>query len=253
MNNMLIPKEIDNIKRTQLLSYFSFDNKNESSVTYRHIWIHLQSYLVREDFIDLAYKALDKRNFFGDWMFKGISYYKGFAGEYPWSCVYNMYVEDEYNTDNNNNTLPFSLYPSWNELIIESGYDSSMKHNLNLNVPSKLFFSSNDLWWNGHDGFINSEGKSIFIDPSVYKGGPSSLFTDSQDFINRLNEMGYRLIWIMFGCKQVINKESFITIHENTFSQIANLDKKGVIKCSKIYIFSDSSKNMGFNKIKFSK
>ena len=120
-----------------------------------------------------------------------------------------------------------------------------MKGNINLNVPSKLFFSLNDLWWNGIDGFKDSDS-DVFIDPSTCKGGSNSLFAKSDYLLNCLNIKGFKLIWTMLGCKQVKDKNHY-TIDEITFSQLAKLDKDNEIEYSDIYRFKDFSQDTGFN------
>ena len=142
----------------------------DPGTSYRDTWMHLRGYLVPRSQFTKATKALDGRNYFGGWLPEAGMYLYGFAGEYPWATAYNT-VPDW-------NRGSIRLIHSSNEVAIEWEYDATLPSSIYLQVPTTNFFSQNDLWWNGTDGFATGGGKTVFFDPRIQYGGSPALLAE---------------------------------------------------------------------------
>lgn len=179
------------------------DEEADWGTPYRHVRTHVQSYLVKQQEFAIAHECLRKRNFFGGWMPEGASWLYGFAGEYPWATPFNTEPDEWFSTGGGKYSLPASFLPCWNELVVEWEYDPTIPQNFNMTIPARIFFSLGDLWWDGRDGYRLVGGKTIFRDPSVTESGPSSLLADMNELQERLDKLGFRLIWTLLGEKLI--------------------------------------------------
>lgn len=207
-----------------LASYPDWSDRDdlESDNSYRHVWIHIQSYLVQKEELHDAFDCLHRRNFFGDWMPGHSSWLYGFAGEYPFGTPFNTEPDTWHGHGNESPFLPKYFSPSWNEVTAEWQYDGSIPRNWYIKVPSKRLFESKDLSWNGRDGFWQLGGKTIFRDPHMTEGGTSALIADIDDLNDRLNQLGLCLIWTLLGEKWIIGGRSDRARWPiSTFSQVA--------------------------------
>ena len=247
LENLLSVINHDEKKWRLLISYPSWNSRDENAewnTPYRRVWMHINSYLVPRQKLAKAYKSLQGRNFFGRWMPEVEGSLYGFAGEYPWATPFNMYPEEHHCRGRDTFDLPAIFKPSWNELIVEWEYDSSVPGNFTMIVPARAFFSSGDLWWNGKDGYSIVDGTTVFRDPSIVESGPISLLADSDELQERLHKLGFRLVWTLLGEKMVIDRrgDSFLG---QTFSQSAYLTEKGSLKTGKLVFFDDYEQDTG--------
>jgi len=216
----------------QLLSSFpswGFQDSENKNKPYREIWIHLRSYLVLENKCEELYQRLHKKNFFGRWMPEGSSWLKGFAGEYPWATSFNTEPDSLYATGGTYELT--ELYTcSSNQINVEWEDDSSLFQSFDMSVPSRLFFKSGNLWWNGCDGYRLIDGRTVFKDPATTQIGPHSLVADKDYLLKELDDLGLRLIWTLLGEKRILGGENPSELRpRKTFSQIARLEKDGSI------------------------
>lgn len=232
-----------------LASYASWGHgvDNDWKQPYRHSWIHIQSYLVHEKFIKDAYACLNTRNFFGAWMPQSSSWLYGFVGEYPWGTAFNTEPESWNSLGGDDKMLSFSCKPSWSRIAVEWEYDASLSRRFHMIVPSRKLFTPKDLWWNGRDGFRLIGGRTVFQDPSIDHPGPSSLITDADDFHQRINSLGYRIIWTMLGEKLICGDSHNDNgkILRGTFSQIACLKRDSSLAFGELVFFEDYNKDTG--------
>jgi len=220
-------------------SWGSPDEDADWNEPYRNSWMHIQSYLVRKQDFKKAYNALHRRNFFGGWMPEGASWLYGFAGEYPWATPFNTEPESWHGRGSRGEKLPVDLHPSWNQLAVEWEYDATLKENIYMNVPARLFFSEKDLWWNGTDGFCTQNGRTIFRDPSVTETGPASLLVDKNDFFKRIDQLGLCIIWTLLGEKWILGGSHDATTPRRIFSQVAFLNEQTQVEVGDRVFFKD--------------
>lgn len=214
------------------------DNENKP---YRQIWIHLRSYLIPEEDSEELYNCLHKRNFFGGWMPEGSSWLYGFAGEYPWATSFNTEPDSWYaHGDHGSLNLSEFYTSSSNQITVEWSNDASLFQSFEMCVPSRIFFESGNLWWNGCDGYRLVNGKTVFRDPSVNQMGSYSLLADNDYLLEKLNDLGLRLIWTLLGEKWILGgKNPSESRPSKTFSQIARLEKDTSIVFGERVFFTD--------------
>jgi len=233
-----------------LVAYPSWDNRKEEENfdrPYRRVWMHLQSYLVPKEQVERAFAILHRRNFFGRWMPKSATWLYGFVGEYPWAIPFNTEPEEWYSRGGYGHELTVDYIPTWNEIAAEWKYDASFPGNRYLLVPSPIFFSSGDLWWNARDGYRLLNGRTIFRDPSLIKNGPRSLIADFGNLIARLDRLGLGLIWTLLGEKIILGGTHDTQRSRRTFSQTAYIREDGSLYIGERVFFDDYNKDIGPN------
>ncbi|MCW5213160.1 hypothetical protein VU04_09655 [Desulfobulbus sp. TB] len=246
LDELLSAKEHRGQNWLLLASYLSWNSKGEDSdQQYRDVWLHLESYLVAKDQIDIACECLHRRNFFGHWMPEGATWLYGFAGEYPWATPFNFEPDEWHSSGRQDAKLPVNYIPAWNELAVEWEYDTSLKNNFHMFLPARTFFSSSDLWWNGRDGYRAQGGKTVFREASVSAVGPRSLLADKEELLTRLDKLGYRLIWTVLGEKWILGGRHDTASPRCTFSQIARLEEDGSVHIGERVFFDDYNKDAG--------
>ena len=224
------------------LSWTNRDKDMEPNAPYRVVWIMIRSYLVRRPGLSAAYDRLRGCNFFGRWMPEPDPLLYGFAGEYPWAPAFGADLE-EWNYEDQS-ALPAVFKPSWNQLLVEWEYDTTMPRR-HIAVPSNKFFSRGDLWWNGRDGYALADGTVVFRDPSVTKPGPQSLLADLNELEKRLKELNMGIIWTMLVEKMVLGRNGHEMKFWSTFSQRAYMDEDDSIRSGRLVLFKDREKNAG--------
>lgn len=212
---------------------------------YRQVWVHIESYLVRKEEIRTAYDCLRRRNFFGKWMPEGATWLHGFAGEYPWATPLNTEPEEWHGRGGHGRDLPVSYTPSWSRLAVEWEYDASLPRRFRMIVPAREFFAREDLWWDGRDGYRLVDGRTVFRDPSVTEGGPAALVADADDLFERLEKLGFGLIWILLGEKWILGGRFDKQGPRRTFSQIARLHADGSVEIGERAFFEDYNQDSG--------
>ncbi|MDS4028752.1 MAG: hypothetical protein RKO66_01580 [Candidatus Contendobacter sp.] len=249
LDKLLSTKECSGQSWLLLASYLSWDDRPEDAdcdQQYRHVWIHVESYLVTKNEVAIGYNCLHRRNFFGQWMKQGASWLYGFAGEYPWATSFNIETDAWNSIGGFGRQNPPVVYtPAWNELAVEWEYDASLGKSFHMLIPARAFFSPSDLWWNGLDGYSIKNGKSVFRDISVSEVGPRALIADIEDLQERLDRLGLRLIWTLLGEKWILGGHHDKATPRRTFSQIARLTEDGSIQIGDRVFFNDYDKDTG--------
>ncbi|MBI3249539.1 MAG: hypothetical protein HYZ50_23805 [Deltaproteobacteria bacterium] len=248
LERLLSVVERDGQRWRLLVSYPSWGRQEEDADfndPYRHVWIHLGSYLIPKKEIDIAYDCLHRRNFFGRWMPEGATWPYGFAGEYPWATSFNTEPEEWHGGGGRGKDWPASYSPSWNQLAIEWEYDASLPQNFHMIVPASAVFTLRDLWWDGRDGYHLINGRTVFRDPSLTEGGHAALVADADDLLERLDKLGLRLMWTLLGEKLILGGPHDKPTPRRTFSQIARLDDDGSVKIDERVFFEDYNQDAG--------
>jgi hypothetical protein len=173
---------------------------------YRDTWLHLRGYLVLKSQVKKTIKALEERSYFGGWLPEGGKWLYAFAGEYPWATPSNTEPDWYLGADEKLRGSNLQLIHSSNQVVIEWEYDATLPSSIYLQAPTRRFFSPNDLWWNGTDGFATADGKTVFFDPRLIDGGPSALVADVDNLLVRLDKIGCRMVWTMLGEKRILGE-----------------------------------------------
>lgn len=246
-----------------LVAYLSSgrpDDRHRSDSPYRQIWLELYAYLVRPSDAAIFFEKLSGRNFYGRWIegaqpsFGNLG---GFVAEYPWATTFNTPPDDErsdvafqYRHEWSSDTAdlePKLLMPTWKSLSCEWEYDVS-QDNVSALVPARLFFDRDDLWWDGQAGYQRiSDGRRVFLDPSLCLSGPPALLVDEEYLMTRLREMDRCLIWTLLGGKWMLGG----TMKQSerppmrTFSQVACMGADGTIRESDLAFFDSTTDRTG--------
>ena len=224
------------------------DEKTDLNNEYRLVWMNIESYLVPRQAIATAYDSLHRRNFYGRWMPGNFTSLYGFAGEYPWSTLFQDTADMIPSLGDYDDTeLPMTCEPSWHQLNGEWEYDASLPRYLHTFVPAMKFFTETGLWWNGQDGYRISDNKTIFQDPSIMEAGPGALIADNEELLRLLNKLGLCILWTLLGEKCLIDthRQHQSKLPIQTFSQIAILRENGSLKIGERVFFDDYNKDQG--------
>lgn len=214
--------------------------REKEGLPLRDAYISIRSYLVPEARVNSALKYLEQHDM--SHLPRPREFLYGFAGEYPWTTAFKaQFAEPGYEKDRQ---LPCTFIPSHNEFSAQWESDVSRDWHQGINVPAAIFFSSQDLWWNGRDGYFRvSDKKVVFRDPSLTESGPASLLGNMSDLPNRLSKNRKRLVWVLTGEKYTTGGTDRITFR-TTFNQVALLNKNGSVVFGKRVFFSDAGRRL---------
>lgn len=247
MDALLAPKDKDGQRWLPMIcdpDWSEYRQERLYGEPYRSTWMQLRAFLVPEAEFDRAIKAISRRNFFGDWMPSNAEWLHTFVGEYPWATACNVETDDWLGFDTKVSGSDIEFIPVFNEIVCEWEYDGTLPSSIYFLVPARAFFKAGPLWWNGVDGFSNSEGKTVFRDPSASEGGPATLLADIDDLLPRLVKLGFRIVWTLLGEKYVLSDEAHNTPRV-VYSQTAYLNKDGSITVGDRVFFDDYDKDQG--------
>jgi len=219
-------------KEFNLAVSFSLDS-NKDLETYRNLYYHIDSFLIKKDELNNFIKWLKNYNFYGQHRLPQSSeLYHIFLREYPNSEVFE-YFDDEYYsqfswTDMYNNIkLPSKILLTTTEYVRESGsYDLSIEEYISVMLPNKWIVNKMNLKQSLTDGeWINNENKPIIYDPTIKKGNRffeeyRSLLVHKKEFLEFLNKENLSIIWIMWGEKQIRQKDWYISGETYEIGQI---------------------------------
>ena len=85
----------------------------------------------------------------------------------------------------------------------------------------------------------------MFRDISVSEVGPKALIADIDDFLERLDRLGLRLIWIVLGEKWILGERHDKPTPRRTFSQIGRLEEDGSVQIGDRVFFDDYDRDTG--------
>ena len=208
-----------------LLMYPSWEIRNEdknNSIS-KSTWLHIRSYLVDKDNFDNIWGWINKQDFMGGWLPEGMSFHKGFIGEYPWGYPFNNYDDGvSYKTHN----VPYNLIPTANEYNPEFDIDCSQTSNFSSFLPNFDFFKKDSLEWNKLKGFKNRSGKLVFNDPSLSENDKSCLLVDTDYMVDFLEDNNYVLIWTVLGEKIIYDNAKYPRITFNRVHYLNPLTKE---------------------------
>ena len=194
----------------------------------RRAWTQLRAYLVDNEDFEVAMAFLRGKNFWGRWMPEGSDMVDGFVAEYPWGPTFaELHGPEQYRAGKGRDA-PVSFTPCWNYLLGEWEYDATIEHSKRVTVPCHEIFLLKDLWWNGRNGYVRTDGRMVFVDPFAMEGGSMMLLADLEDLVSRVARMGKRVIWTLLGEKFIF--EGMQRHEERTFSQIAFLETDGSLR-----------------------
>ena len=231
-----------------LVSYLMWGSPNIKTSwndPYRNIKIVLESFLVHKKDVKIAFDSIHKRNLSGGWMPENTKWNLGFFSEYPWGIPFNMEPEEWHKQRTPNKDIPVEYIPTWAEIGENCEYDASLPGEISMYVPNRVFFGSQDLWWDGKDGYHLLDGKTVFRDPAITEEGAGTLIVDNDELLKRLDKLEMQLIWILCVEKRILGGSRYQSGLQGIFSQIALLNNDGSLCFGKQVFYDDYDKNSG--------
>lgn len=199
---------------------------------YRQVWTHIRGYLVKQKSADRVFKWLGQQNFMGRWMEEGAEFHDGFIGEYPWGILFTMYPDRWHGRGGHGDKKPpATLKPVCNSITSSYEEDAFQGGGITVHVPTKLFFEDEPLRWDGLSGYLDKDGRPIFLDPSVSPSGPSALLVNRPYLLDFLQRRQLAVVWTVLG------EKLYLGDHNNSaprleFSRAHLLDSSGVLRSS---------------------
>ena len=238
---------VSNQEWRPLMAYLSSGDRQDGA-PYRQTWMHLFGYLVSAGDAALLLEKLDGRNLLGGWMPNGSRFGGGgFVAEYPWATSFNVMPDEWYETGGDEGLLK-GLVPAWNDLCCEWEYDASLEDGaITVMVPARRLFEGEGLWWDGEGGFRRSDGRTVFLDPSVAAGGPHALMADVEHLEVGLRKNGQCMFWALLGGKLMMGG-SMTEVERTpmrTFSQSAWMGPDGTLHQNELVFFDNPNEGRG--------
>lgn len=245
MSNIISVTRFSEQNWIPLSAYLSFTSKDGGDYNdpYRLLTISFDSYILRDvDYMNMV-KKLDGKNLHLDSLPSVGKFSHCYLGEYPWATACNTLPDWYLGVGDNFGKGKTEMHNSTNEMVVEWEYDYTLEGNLYLQVPSKKFFEPGDLWWNGKDGYMLANKKTVFKDPRIETGGQLGLVADFEDLVARLKVLRCNLIWAIRGEKLLINHEA--DRDRKYFSQVCWMDDSGQLFYGKRMFFKSYDSKTG--------
>jgi len=212
-----------------LEEYPDWTSKSPDSINgepYRHIWMHIRSYLVPREKADACWRWFKRQQFFGGWMLEGPEFNDGFIGEYPWATSFQLYPDRWHSRGQGNKyTIQHGLIPTTASIIASYEYDAYQDGSIIYHVPTRIFFESESLIWNRVNGYSLEDGRDRFLDPSIMERGPRALLVDMEYLQEFLQKNHMSIVWAILGEKQTINVRNYYRL---TYSRAHILTDRGL-------------------------
>lgn len=166
-------------------------------------WGRIICIAVRASESEAALDALSQRSLvdphlFGRYEFLSTQY----IGEYPWHSSFDNYVHWE--KMRSEPDVEVELLQVCSEYTCErGGYDYSISSTVSLRLPAPWVIDELGLHFSGGRdlAYKNSQGETIFFDPSVSQTGPQAGLVRKGPFISALEKRKLAAIWIVGGEK----------------------------------------------------
>lgn len=224
------------------LSFRTSKRDDEFSSPYRLLSMSIDAYLVKESSLGQLIPKLDGKNLHNDKLPRGGNFSHCYTGEYPWGTSCNTVPDWYLGIGNTFGDTGIEMHNMTNDIVAEWEYDATKEENMYIQVPSKKIFELGDLWWNGKDGYIGKDQKTVFKDPRIETGGHLGMIADFEDLNDRLKKLRYSLIWVMRGEKLLINHD---LNGRKLFTQIAWMSANGKMNIGKRMFFENFDSTKG--------
>ena len=125
-----------------------------------------------------------------------------YLGEYPWHPDIIGLERQEWSLPPGSPLDP--VYPTVATYTKEkSGYDHSIDRTIQVELPAPWLADQMVLRMKGGHSpvFVDSDGRTMFMDPSVLEPGPSAALVDRDAFLLALEQREFAAIWVIAGEK----------------------------------------------------
>lgn len=185
---------------------------NKYDVSHKRLWMHLRSYLVRDEDFEKVISWMKKQDFLGRWMPESHERHEVFSREYYWSDAYKYFQRDYYGgspwrklENRLEDETIASVMVTAENYFWDEGNDRSKDGNLNFLKPCIEIYDKMKMSYSKKEGeFHNKDGELICFDPSVYHACKPHLLVRKVDFLEYLAGSNLRAVWTVLGEKNII-------------------------------------------------
>ena len=141
----------------------------------------------------------------GRWMPEGFNFESGFIGEYPWGLPFTQFFEWRTYEERARSKTPCRMLPTVHSISCNHEFDAYQEDNINILVPSEVFFNNDNLHWDAMSGYKSDSGKLYFTYPAAIEAGPPALLVDIEYLSNFLEKNDLVLMWTILAEKQCVH------------------------------------------------
>ena len=184
-------------------------DRETTEVETREFWYIYTAYFVRKEDVKAFMNWARSVDFWGQWMPEPPEVHRMFLGEYGWAPAFHYFQQIYYGDTE-------WLYPredcpikvkiaSFNYIVEANGFDCSIDEGYTLRLPAIDLINILKLRWIGKGAdFVNTSGRLVAFDPTVYEAGAPALLIRLDDLIQFLNQTQLALCWTVIGEKSVL-------------------------------------------------
>ena len=172
----------------------------------RQIWIQVRSYLVPSNSFTKLWDWARGQNYMGRWMPEGRQLLSCYLGEYPAGPSFAGGLPPTRPTTGffGDKQPPVAVTPTTLTIVREFSEDCSGATKANLGVPAPQLLAG--MAWNAGGGYVDSEGRVCFLDPSFPDDVPvtdrfSGCIANSRHLIDYLDKSGQSILWTVLAEK----------------------------------------------------
>lgn len=205
------------------------EDESEKNPPRLDAWFRINSIVIKKGDFEKVRKTIDTKNLIDPHTVNVPStQHQGFLGEYPWhpSCRFMTgWVERDEGWEPlipTNYFVPVSRY-EWESGSVDHSLDSSLDFYMpaaDLVTDMKLLRSKRNF-----GAWINGQGETIFLDPSIAENGPSFALIKKDVFCEWLEKNGFEILWLIGGEKQLFQSYSDTFYGRLVYNALYRLEK----------------------------
>jgi len=170
----------------------------------------MKSYLVSEDEFSTLKNYLSSLNDFWDVLPESLDNYSIMNNEFYWSPAFNYFRNDvpKYYTIHTNNRDIANVIITTEQYYWSEGLDMSKENTIKFLKPSNFIFQQMKIKEAKQEGVFNDlKNNKLCFDPSVKHSCKQYLLIKKDPFIKSLKDNKLKIIWTLFGAKQIIGSK----------------------------------------------
>lgn len=179
--------------------------QNGSKAMQRDTWYRLKTMVVAQEDLEATVAELQQLILTGPHNFPSINFYSQiFLGEYPDHADLDSLVDSDFWARDWN--PPGRIWPTVATYTCEQGgNDFSIDKTVSINIPAPWLIRKMNLRLkNGRlPLYLDSNGKTTFIDPCLIEDGPSAAMVDRNAFLTTLGRYDLAAVWVIAGEKSI--------------------------------------------------
>ncbi|HMU05682.1 MAG TPA: hypothetical protein PJ990_18745, partial [Saprospiraceae bacterium] len=184
---------------------------------HKEFWSNIRSYLVKNDEFTSFKDWASEQDFIGRWMPESCERYEMFSREYYWSPAQIYFMTEYYGGsewtavhDKESGIYVAEVNVTAQGFLWEEEFDKSKEETISFLKPSTVIHKGMDLKYSKREGeFVDNSKVVQCFAPDVYNNSKSYLLVRKHSFLKFLHENNLKIVWAVFGAKQIIGGRSF--------------------------------------------